>query len=751
MKYNIFFFFVLIITLFNATRALIRNTYNSKALTADQNNDQNNAQNVSQNNSLNNENSCAIQKMAEEMIEKLLNEKDLFTTIMEALQSRLNDDYLCTEQKFTNICIHEKDQKALTFPCSSSKYEALIHKFTYRKLCHSKIAFSNILLKSFIEKKESENTFSTILKHYNLLLKCVDNDLKEIYRSSIQLFTDLRTSVVDLSEKLWSKKIIDVLKKREHLIAGIFCELRNGSQSNLVSNSLEFENFGILKINNEDILNEAFYAFSEYYYYFPYFATKLLEKGGMIERLINIHEKLTSYRTQHILTRINEQSKTEVLNNEDVFHNLSSYKHHHANSSNSFAQFKEIKETNSETNDNINTNTNATVNTNSNTNVNTNTNANTNTNSDSHSNPNPNPNHNSDTIANPNSDTNTNPNSDTNTNPNSDTNTNPNSDTKTNPNSDTITNPNSDTKTNPTSDTITNPNSDTVINIKENQPQISNTNNNIVITKPQELSNTPENSKNTKSQGNVLNNPLYSISSLKSKNIVDLIKDLIKDTNIVKFENNEPTNNIDEEGIKKLIENSFLDLNDNTMLVRLLIKPQAVILSVIQSFILMTPSPERDARTYCKKVLVNDELIDSADIKDVSEEEDLVNKFASKYNLVYEKIKLEELREIEQSKKTIKNSKKHLSAIEVQNVQNRNEKSMAVNKYDSNNNAPLIAVVRDPNGEKTDDIINNNVDLYSLSGDVDQTFEDPNKKSGTSSMVLSNILFLLFFFFYYFI
>ncbi|CRH03753.1 GPI-anchored micronemal antigen, putative [Plasmodium relictum] len=684
MKYNIFFFCVLIITLFDAIRALIRNTYNSQALTADQNNDQNyiqDNQNTNQKNTPNNEDACEIQKMAEEMIEKLLNEKDLFTSIMEALQSRLNDDNICTEQKFTNICIHEKDQKDLIFPCSSSKYEALIHKFTYRKLCHSKIAFSNILLKSFIEKNESENTFSTILKHYNVLLKCVDNDLKEIYKSSIQLFNDLRASVVDLTEKLWSRKIIDVLKKREHLIAGIFCELRNGTKSNLVSNSLEFENFGILKINNEDILNEAFYAFSEYYYYFPYFATKLLEKGGMIERLIIIHEQLTNYRTQHILTRINEQSKTEVLNNEDVLHNLSSYKHHHSNNNSSFSQFKEIQEINSEPNDNTNTDPNS----NQNTNTNSNTNTNINTNQSKNSNTNQSENQNMNQIENP--------------------------------------------------------------GINNNEK--SNTNNSVVITKSQESKHAPKNINNTKPQGNVLNNPLYSISSLKSKNIVDLIKDLIKDTNIVKFENNEPTNNIDEEGIKKLIENSFLDLNDNTMLVRLLIKPQAVILSVIQSFILMTPSPERDARTYCKKKLVNDELVDSADIKDVSEEEDLVNKFASKYNLVYEKIKLEELREIEQSKKTIKNSKTHLSAIQVQNLQNKNDRSSASNKHSSSSNAPLIAVVRDPNGEKTDDIINNNVDLHSLSGDVDLTFQDPNKKSGTLYIMFSNILFLLFFFFYF--
>ncbi|EWC77014.1 hypothetical protein C923_02348 [Plasmodium falciparum UGT5.1] len=336
-----------------AVSALIRNSNTPQAflipeLNNNEKNEFNNNEKNEMNNNLNNEFNnneeiCDIQKIAEEMMENLLNENDMYTNIMLSLQNRLSDDYLCSEPKYENICIHEKDKISLSFPCSNPKYEKLIHKFTFKKLCNSKAAFNNTLLKSFIEEDEEQNTFSLMLKQFKILLTCVDDELKDIYKESIDLLVDLKTSITELTQKLWSGKMVNVLKKREFLIAGILCELRNGNKSPLISKSLEFENLGILKINNEELLNEAYNAFSDYYYFFPYFIQKLLEKGGMIERLIKIHENLTKYRTKDMVNKINAQSKGEVLNNEDILNKLNAYKHYTKHGATSFIQSREVK------------------------------------------------------------------------------------------------------------------------------------------------------------------------------------------------------------------------------------------------------------------------------------------------------------------------------------------------------------------------------------------------------------------------
>ncbi|CAD2101057.1 hypothetical protein YYG_04269 [Plasmodium vinckei petteri] len=618
MKRNILFPLLLIIAVLNAVNSLIKNgNNNSQPLVPDVNT----AQNAN-----NNEDTCEIQKMAEEMIENLLNEKDVLTLIMEPLQSKLNDDYICEPVKYNNICIYEKDKSPLSFQCTSEKYENLIHRFTYKKLCRSKITYCNILLKSFIDKNKESNTFDTIINNYNVLLSCVDSDLKAIYKESISLLSDLRDSIMDITEKLWSKNISDVFKKREQLITGIFCELRNGSSSSLVSHGLSYENFGILKINNEKLLSQAFYAFSEYYYYFPLFAIKLLEKGGFVDRLVSIHANLTNYRAKNIIKKINDKSRNEVLSNDELFTHLNNYKHHSQKNANSFINMAGI---------NIEDNTVEDVNASNKLDSNLRNNATTSMQSK---------------------------------------------------------------------------------NTKILPPKNANTNN---------IDNTN------------LSNPLSSPDLLKAKDVSELVKDMIKSLNIVKFENDQPTNKTDEEGIKKLIENSFMDLSDNAMLVRLLLKPQAAILYIIQSFILMTPSPTRDAKTYCKKSLVNGQLVDSSDANAASEEDDLVNKFASKYNLIYEKLIVEELRENEQNTKTLKTSQTKLSALEVRNTQNNNPNG-------ENHNSPLIAVVSDPAGEETDAIINNNVNLLALSADIEQTFKTLNSTGAGFSFTISYALFAFF-------
>ncbi|SCM20120.1 GPI-anchored micronemal antigen, putative [Plasmodium berghei] len=625
MKRNILFPLLLITAVLNAVNSLIKNgNNNSQPLVPEVSTSKN---------ASHNEDTCEIQKMAEEMIENLLNEKDVLTLIMEPLQNKLNDDYICEPVKYNNICIYEKDKTPLTFQCTSEKYENLIHRFTYKKLCRSKITYCNILLKSFIDKNKESNTFDTIINNYNVLLSCVDSDLKAIYKESISLLSDLRDSIIDITEKLWSKNISDVFKKREQLITGIFCELRNGNTSNLISHGLSYENFGILKINNEKLLNQAFDAFSEYYYYFPLFAIKLLEKGGFLERLVSIHANLTNYRAKNIIKKINDKSRNEVLSNDDLFTNLNNYKHHNQKNTNSF-----INITGTITEDNL------------------------------------------------------------------------------------------------------------VEGINDFNKIDSNLRNDSTTSMESKNTNIlPPKDTNTNNLDNKnLSNPLSSPELLKTKDVSELVKDMIKSLNIVKFENDQPTNKTDEEGIKKLIENSFMDLSDNSMLVRLLLKPQAAILYIIQSFILMTPSPTRDAKTYCKKSLVNGQLIDTSDANITSEEDDLINNFASKYNLIYEKLIVEELRENEQNTKTLKTSQKKLSALEVRNTQNNNPNG-------GNTNSPLIAVVSDPNGEETDAIINNNVNLSALSTDIEQTFKTLSSTGTSFSSSVSYALFALLSIFLYFI
>ncbi|KYN99374.1 GPI-anchored micronemal antigen [Plasmodium reichenowi] len=722
MKYNTSLYVALIIALCQAVSALIRNSNTPQAfLIPELNNNERNELNNNERNELNNnernelnnnennefnnnEENCDIQKIAEEMMENLLNENDMYTNIMLALQNRLSDDYLCSEPKYENICIHEKDKISLSFPCSNPKYEKLIHKFTFKKLCNSKAAFNNTLLKSFIEEDEEQNTFSLMLKQFKTLLTCVDDELKDIYKESIDLLVDLRTSITELTQKLWSGKMVNVLKKREFLIAGILCELRNGNKSPLISKSLEFENLGILKINNEELLNEAYTAFSDYYYFFPYFIQKLLEKGGMIERLIKIHENMTKYRTKDMLNKINAQSKGEVLNNEDILNKLNAYKHYTKHGATSFIQSREVKIVNQNVN-NDDTTKNQQQNVNNNEKVNNNNNNNQQVNNNNNNNQQVNNNNN---------------------NNNQQVNNNNNNNQQVNNN---------------------NNNNQQINNNNYNNQQVNNNNfnNNLQVNKNDK--HVQKNKHTTATQtNNILFNPLYSINPEKPKDIIKLLKDLIKNLHIVKFENNEPTTNIDEEGIRKLLENSFFDLNDDILIVRLLLKPQTVILTVIQSFMLMTPSPSRDAKAYCKKALINDQLVPTNDTNILSEENELVNNFSTKYVLIYEKIKLQELKEMEESKLKMKYSKTNLSALEVRNTQNNKDKNDASNKNNNPNNSstPLIAVVTDLSGEKTEDIINNNVDIATLSVGVQNTFEGPNAKAGTLINHLSYATFLFF-------
>ncbi|SOV13834.1 GPI-anchored micronemal antigen [Plasmodium sp. gorilla clade G2] len=702
MKYNTSLFVALIIGLCQSISALIRNSNTPQAfLIPELNNNENSEFN-------NNEENCDIQKIAEEMMENLLNEKDMYTNIMVALQNRLSDDYLCSEPKYENICIHEKDKISLSFPCSNPKYEKLIHKFTFKKLCNSKAAFNNTLLKSFIEEDEEQNTFSLMLKQFKTLLTCVDDELKSIYKESIDLLIDLRTSITELTQKLWSGKMVNVLKKREFLIAGILCELRNGNKSPLISKSLEFENLGILKINNEELLNEAYNAFSDYYYFFPYFIQSLLQKGGMIERLIKIHENLTKYRTKDMVNKINAQSKGEVLNNEEILNKLNNYKHYSKHGISSFIQSKEIKIVNqnvstdntnkSHQQDNNGKNNNQQVNNNNNNNQQVNNNNNNNNNNNQQVNNN-------------------------------------------NNNNQQVNNNNNNQQVN------NNNNNNQQANNNNQQANNNNqqANNNNQQTNKNDIHAQNNNHTSAEHKNNILFNPLYSINPEKPKDIVRLLKDLIKNLHIVKFENNEPTTKIDEEGIRKLLENTFFDLNDDILIVRLLLKPQTVILTVIQSFMLMTPSPSRDAKAYCKKALINDQLVPTNDTNILSEENELVNNFSTKYVLIYEKMKLQELKEMEESKLKMKYSKNNLSALEVRNPQNNKDKNDPSNKNNNTNNntnssnnnnnnsssTPLIAVVTDLSGEKTEDIINNNVDIATLSVGIQNTFEGPNAKAAS--------------------
>ncbi|CAA9990267.1 GPI-anchored micronemal antigen, putative [Plasmodium knowlesi strain H] len=704
---------VLLSAILSATNALIRNGNNPQALVPDNSGDPNAGQNKT---SSDNQDTCEIQKMAEEMMEKMMKEKDVFSSIMEPLQSKLTDDRLCSKMKYTNICLHEKDKTPLTFPCTNPQYEQLIQQFTYKKLCNSKVAFSNVLLKSFIDKKNEENTFNAIIQNYKVLSTCIDEDLKDIYNASIELFSDLRTSVREITEKLWSKNMIEVLKTREQAIAGILCELRNGNNSTLVSNSLSYENFGILKVNYEGLINQAYKAFSDYYSYFPAFAIRLLEKDGLVERLVAIHESLTNYRTRNILKKINEKSKNEVLNNEDIMHSLSSYKHHAGGTRGSFMQYRGVGQLSKGglSVDEKGGQQIASAVGNQSANMVA-----------------PAPKDSSPTMAAPSTDTVTNNMATTTTAP-----------ATANmaaPSTNTATANMAAPSTNTATANMAAPSTDTVT-----------TNMATTTTVPATANTAASPDTNTDSS----TYPLYGTESSKTKDVVVLVRDLLKDTNIIKFEKNEPTSQIDDEGIKKLIESSFFDLSDNTMLMRLIIKPQASILFIIQSFIMMTPSPTRDARMYCKKKLVNGQLIENNDLKAETEEEDMINEFSSKYNLFYERLKMEELREIEQDRKSLKNSKGNLSVLEVRNSQNGpdgkevNGSGDAANGNNMNggNNgsaSSLIVVVRDDLAEKTDDIIKNNVDLESLKADVEQAFRNFEYQSGSFSANLSHALVLL--------
>ncbi|ETW43443.1 hypothetical protein PFNF135_02355 [Plasmodium falciparum NF135/5.C10] len=740
MKYYTSLYVALIIALCQAVSALIRNSntpqaflipelnnnekneFNNNEKNEFNNNEKNEMNNNLNNEFNNNEENCDIQKIAEEMMENLLNENDMYTNIMLSLQNRLSDDYLCSEPKYENICIHEKDKISLSFPCSNPKYEKLIHKFTFKKLCNSKAAFNNTLLKSFIEEDEEQNTFSLMLKQFKILLTCVDDELKDIYKESIDLLVDLKTSITELTQKLWSGKMVNVLKKREFLIAGILCELRNGNKSPLISKSLEFENLGILKINNEELLNEAYNAFSDYYYFFPYFIQKLLEKGGMIERLIKIHENLTKYRTKDMVNKINAQSKGEVLNNEDILNKLNAYKHYTKHGATSFIQSREVKIVNQNVNNDDTTK-------NQQQNVNNNEKLNNNNNNNQQVNNNNNNNNNNQQVNNNN---NNNNNNQVNNNNNNNNNNNQVNNNNYNNNNQVNNNNNNNQQVNNN-------------NNYNNQLNNNNFNNNLQVNKNDK--HVPKNNHTTATHtNNILYNPLYSINPEKPKDIIKLLKDLIKYLHIVKFENNEPTTNIDEEGIRKLLENSFFDLNDDILIVRLLLKPQTVILTVIQSFMLMTPSPSRDAKAYCKKALINDQLVPTNDTNILSEENELVNNFSTKYVLIYEKMKLQELKEMEESKLKMKYSKTNLSALQVTNPQNNKDKNDASNKNNNPNNSstPLIAVVTDLSGEKTEDIINNNVDIATLSVGVQNTFQGPNAKAGSLINHLSYATFLFF-------
>lgn len=600
------------------------------------------------------ETTCEIQKMAQDMIEKKLNEKDLFTDIMDTLQNRLNDTSLCVNDSVNGICIVEKDQKPLTFECTSDKYEQLIDKFTNKKLCHSKIAFNNTLLSSFIDKNDSSNAFTEILKNLEIASQCIDDELKEIYTSTIQLFKELQGSVTTLAEKLWSDKMIGVLKKREEIIAGIFCELRNGSESKIVHNGMTIENVGIIKINDSAFLYEATQAFSEYYAYLPYFARDLLLKGGFVDRLVEIHEKLTTYRAKHLVSRLNEKSKDEVINNENMLNGLKNYKHFGSSQPNKDKKaFVEINQTEQPSNAQSDNNSPADI--------------------------------------------------------------------------ERIEkimrggNHNSSSDKKETMRSTESPNSKT---------------------SEQSVKSNPE-------SGTEVHNPLFAMDETKSKNVKEYITELLVDLDIIKFENGEPTYYLNDEGIKKEIEDSFISLESSTMLVRLFVKLQAVVLSVVQSFIIMTPSPTKDVKTYCKKAIVNGALVEHPVGTSENEEEELVHTFASKYNLLYEKIKLNELKKMEEMSRRNVGKKNKLSAIQVNTEKNGAPVIALVESTDKDNEnstAPVIAVISDPNGKSTEDIIKENVNLSALTNPVNATYVSPKGPSSHSmfSGLYNVVCFFLF-------
>lgn len=694
MKCHVSVIIAVFITVLNFTSGLIRNTNNDKNLS-------------SLNTEFKDVNTCEMQKMAEEMMQHLMEEKDLFTSIMDTLQDRLSANSLCAKTTFVSICKKETGIKKEELQCTSEEYENLISRFTHRKLCHSQIAFGNLLLKSFIDSNASLNAFNSMINNFTSVSECVDDELKSIYKSSMQILTELKDAVINLAKKLWSDKIIEVLKKREHLIASLFCDLRKGQKSTVTNNSLLYENFGIIKIDDESIMKEAFDALSDYYYYFPYFATKLLEKNGMIARLIDIHEKLTTYRAKHLVNKLNEQSKDSVIVNKKAQEALSNYKHFHslgshAKDNKSFLensteeQTKNSQEDSSKT-EKVKPQSSETV-------KNDDTKDSKDANSDQERNKEP------------------------------------------SSNTDKVENKN-DKKEENAVNTDDSKETKTTDDSEDNKTKEGSNGNEDSQTK--ELA---DNSSHNTDEKKMKENPLYSIESLQEQNIYELLKELIKDLNIVKFENGEPTNYTDTEGIKKLLEANFLDLNNNTMLVRLFIKPQAVILSVIQSFILMTPSPEKDARMYCKKTLKNGKLFEGVSSDQGSEEEDLVSQFASKYNMVYEKIKLEELKEVDQTNSIKANKASAMSALQIKKGPTRKQQSGAMleqsnpnesqDSLDSHPAATTLAVISDKHGSDISKLIDENVDQIKLANAVDTAYKNPDSSTRSIHISVSSLFFV---------
>lgn len=739
MKCHMSLVIAVFITVLNITNGLIRNPSNNQSLSA-------------VNTEFKNVDTCEMQTMAKDMMEGFLAEKDLFTSIMETLQNRLTENSLCSNEERFSVCKKDTKDKQAALDCTSEEYENLIEKFTRTKLCHSQIAFDNVLLKAFIDKDASHSAFNTILNNFAVVSECVDDELKAIYAASIKLFTDLKSAVIDVSEKLWSNKIVNVFKKREYLIAGILCELRKGNKSELMKNSMLFENVGIIKLNDTAILNEAFDAFNDYYYYIPYFATKLLEKQGLVERLIEIHEKLTTYRAKHLVSRLNEQSKDSVIINQQTNNALNNYKHHQAHNNSSTKSFVEKS-----TEMNSSNNKSDTAESAQNTNKNANEDAKNKNIEDKNS-----------QSQNVSSTDNSNKKDDLkekkqgetpNTVSNDKTENNGKNVETSSSNNNDINNKSNDKndkdvkdKNNDSNDRdVSNKSSDNS-NVKEVNTQ-SNENNNKKVN-ADENDNNNNNAKNyddnksSETESKTKSNPLYSIEYLQEHNVYDLLKGLIRDLNIVKFEKDEPTNYTDNEQIKKLIEDNFFDLNNSTMLVRLLMKPQVAILSSIESFILMTPSPDKDAKMYCKKTLKNGTLVDGVNINKSNEEEDLVTQFASKYNAVYEKIKLEELKEMDESNNFKVNKAGKVSALQIKNSpEQNNNTNTELNNGQSENNSPqstTVAVVGDVNGMDTSNLAEENVDIKLLSHVVNLAYQNPNDKSNSIYMSFSSILLAYF-------
>lgn len=689
MKRHVSFVIAVLIAVLNVTGGLVRNSTNDNNLSL-------------LDTQFKDVNTCEMQKMAEEMMHRLLDEKDLFTSLMDTLQDRLPTNSLCAKNTFVSICKNTNDGKKDKLQCTNEEYENLISRFTYKRLCHSQIAFSNVLLKSFINSNTTKNAFNNMINDFTTVSECVDAELKSIYKSSVTLLTELKDAVIDLSKKLWSNKIIEVLKKREHLVAALFCDLRKGQESTVSSNGVLFENFGIIKINDETIIEEAFSALSDYYYYFPYFSTKLLEKNGMVARLIDIHEKLTTYRAKHLVNKLNEQSKDTVIVNKKSQEALSKYKHFHAPGSDA-KDGKSLLE--------ISTKKEA-----------------------------------ENTEVDPSKSEKENPQS---------TETVKSDDKKDNKDATSDQEPKKEPSSNNTNDAENKDDKNAENSTNTDESKEKKTSNDSGDNKTEESGDAQKQPADAVPQNGdakiMRENPLYSIESLQEQNIYELLKELIKDINIVKFENNEPTNYTDSEGIKKLLEANFLDLSNTTMLVRLFIKPQAVILSVIQSFILMTPSPQKDAKMYCKKTLKNGKLFEGATPDQSSEEEDLVATFASKFNTVYEKIKLEELKEVDQNISVSANKASAMSALQIKKGSTRKRVGAMLEQSDSNKTADAVgthsspttlAVVSDKNGSDVSKLINENVDQVKLASAVDTAYKNPDSSTKSVHVSVSALFFV---------